>query len=165
MIFTTFCTADNDEYEHTNDILFEYEYKGVDDVPYLSQAFNVMAAVGGGANYLILAIDESTNTIMGVVVVYVGKTESLNGTGATSWVCGVGIHPLYQGKGVARFLINEVFDFCSQESIGKIEQSSYTDDGNAKIRHIFDEVSEFYPDVDFIDVLNIDQNNYCVSID
>jgi GNAT superfamily N-acetyltransferase len=165
MIFSIFSTAFDDEYEHTNDLIFEYEYDGINDVPYLSQGMSLGAGAGGGINYLILAIDECNDVIMGGIVVYVGNNETLNGTGAKSWISSVGVHPSFQGKGVSRFLINEFFDFCSKEQIGKVEQSSYTEMGAERIRHIFEEVSEYYPDVEYIDVLNIDQNNYCVSIE
>ena len=66
MIFKTFSTNWNDKYEFSNDIIFEYEYEGVDDVPYLSEAFSI--GVGDGSNYLILAIDECNDTIMGAVM-------------------------------------------------------------------------------------------------
>lgn len=163
MIFKTFSTNWNDKYEFSNDIIFEYEYEGVDDVPYLSEAFSV--GVGAGTNYLILAIDECSDTIMGAIVVHVGETETYNGTGAKSWILSVGVHPDYQGKGISRFLVHEFFQFAEENNIGKVEQSSYTDDGLLKIKHLFEEIKDEYPDVEYIDVLNIDANNYCVSIE
>ena len=159
MHIKTFTTNSlSDKYEFTNDILFDYEYEGIDQVPYLSQGFNCAI---GDENFLILAIDEFKNKIAGAVVITNSPKETLNGTGAKSWINSIGVAEEYLGRKLARQMIHEMFKVCDEQGIDKIEQSSYTDIGQERIRRLFEEIEKEYPSVEYIDVLNVDENSYC----
>lgn len=154
MHLKTFTTDSlNEKYEFSNDMFFEYEYEGVDDVPYLSEAFSVPF---GDENFIVLAIDEFKNTVAGAIVITKSSQETHNGTGAKSWVCGIGVNENYTKQKLSRKLINEMFKVCENVGIDKIEQSSYTDIGKVKVKPLFEEIEKQYPRVQFIDVLNLD---------
>lgn len=161
MIFKIFSTSFSDSYDDASELF--HDYHGVVDVPYLSTGVSV--GMGSGINYLIVAIDDNNDTIMGGVILYVGDTESLNGTGATAWMSSIGVSEPYQGKGLSRFLVNEFFEFCELINVGKVEQSSYTEQGKDKVKHIFDEVTDFYPTVEYLDVLNVDNNSSYIIVE
>lgn len=163
MHIKTFTTNSlNEKYEFTNDILFDYEYEGIDDVPYLKQGFNCAI---GDENFLVLAIDEFKNKIAGAIVVTKSKDETLNGTGAKSWINSIGVAEEYLGRKLSRQMIHEMFKVCIDQDIDKIEQSSYTEIGQERIRSLFEEIEKDYPSIEYIDVLNVDENNYCDTID
>lgn len=155
-VFTT--NSLNDRYEFSNDILFDYEYEGLDDVPYLSQGFNCAI---GDESFLILAIDEFKNKVAAGVVITNSPKETLNGTGAKCWINSIGVAEDYLGRKLSRPLIHEMFKVCRKEGIDKIEQSSYTDKGQERIRRLFEEIEKEYSDIQYLDVLNVEENGYC----
>jgi len=155
-VFTT--NSLSEHYEFSNDILFEYEYEGLDDVPYLSQGFNCAI---GDESFLILAVDEFKNKIAGAVVITNSSKETLNNTGAKCWINSIGVADEYLGRKLSRPLIHEMFKVCKKEGIDKIEQSSYTEKGQQRVRRLFEEIEKEYPEVEYIDVLNVEENDYC----
>lgn len=149
-------TAWDGSFKNVHDNLFPYEYHGIDKVPYLNVGFNQVV----GHNIIISTIDESAHTVTGALVLHIGDRPTLNGTGCTNWILSVGVHPEYQGRGLSKVLIREFFELCKKHNISGIEQSSYTALGKGRIKDVFEAYAERYPDVGFVDVLNVEEE-YC----
>lgn len=128
-------------------------YNGVSKVPYLNVGLSEVL----GHNIIFTTIDESNHTVTGALVLHLNPVASLNGTGCKNWVSSIGVHPEYRGRGLSKVLIREFFKFCVENNISGIEQSSYTEEGNERVRHLFEKYAERYPEVGFIDVLNNDE--------
>lgn len=57
----------------------------------------------------------------------------------------------YQGKKHSYHLIEAIFSFCVKNEILTLKQSNYTEDGKLKIAHIFKQISDQYPTINYID--------------
>lgn len=138
------------------DNLFSYEYDGIDKVPYLNTGFRQIV----GHNIIITTIDEANHTVTGAIVLYIGETPTLNGTGCTHWILSIGVHPDYRSRGLSKILVREFFELCKKHNITGIEQSSYTELGEERVKDLFNTYAERYPEVGYVDVLNNEKEYY-----
>lgn len=103
------------------------------------------------------------NMAIAMLVIHIGSQPSVNGTGACSWISSVGVHPSYQGRGLSKVLIKAFFKLASIKKYGMIEQSTYTTDGELKIKKTFNQIRKEYPDVMFIDPSEDTMRQYVVE--
>ncbi|ASV44323.1 hypothetical protein PBI_SCTP2_308 [Salicola phage SCTP-2] len=148
MEFKVFSTNQNSQYpsEFTNDILFEYEYEGIEENQYL----DIVGSMNTEKLHFFL-IDEDENTIAASLTLEIVDPEYTRGMEYNKWVSNVSVHNDYRNLGLSRVIIKKFFEYCSENGINHIRQSSYTPAGMKKSMHIFIQYAEKFPNVKFYD--------------
>lgn len=89
-----------------------------------------------------IAAKDSDGRVIGLVS-FVLDSSRIPGALGVSFVS---VHPAWQGKGIARRLVTELFELARH--LGKdIANTRYTEDGQAKLRSVMQDVARQYPDV------------------
>lgn len=57
----------------------------------------------------------------------------------------------FQGLGLSKEIISEIFNFFEKNQIPVLKQSSYTEEGYSRIRKNFSKIAANFPSVDFVD--------------
>jgi len=65
------------------------------------------------------------------------------------WIKFLSVDPKYQGKGYASILAEEIFKFAKEKNI-ILESSSYTEEGEQKLKALFNKLAEKFS-VEFVD--------------
>ncbi len=82
-------------------------------------------------------------------IVALGELEKTPYNANTYWIKFLSVDPKHQGKGYASILAEEIFKFAKEKNIS-LESSSYTDEGQQKLKTLFNKLAEKLS-VDFID--------------
>lgn len=113
------------------------------DVKYMDVSFS-------GDNLYFVAVEDDKTVGMLCLTYYKdgcydfeGKHEGLFDWCSTS----ISVDPKYQGKGIAKQLMKNMFRFCEKENIGKILKSSYTEDGLRYLKGMSEKMQSEYPSV------------------
>jgi len=118
----------------------------LDDIPYL--ATGMMPEIREHKLFF-LAWNEEMTKVLGAIVLRYG-TEQATMRQNDHWISSIGVHPDYEGKGIARRLAEECFSFCREFGIHRLEQSSYSKKGLCLIP-MFERLAEENPWMEFID--------------
>lgn len=128
--------------EFTNDLLFDYDYRGVDDLKYFNPSFDK-----DGETLFFILIDEEQEMVCGNIAFGVMDKERFKSYKSSNWFEGIFIHDDYKGKGLSKKLLQYFFDFCSQHGIDSVLLSSYTDLGLERVKKNVSLYSEQYPEI------------------
>lgn len=116
------------------------------NVPYMDVSFS-------GKNLFFVAI-ENDETI-GMLSLSYDESGFFNldkpELGRHPWCStGVSVDPAHQGKGIAKKLMENMFEFCVFEGISKVLKSSYTKDGESYLKPVSIKLQEKYNQVEMI---------------
>jgi len=82
-------------------------------------------------------------------IVALGELEKSLDNSDIYWIKFLSVDPKYQGRGYASLLAEEFFKFAKEKNIS-LESSSYTNEGQQKLKAVFNKLAEKFG-VNFID--------------
>lgn len=91
------------------------------------------------------------DTIVGAIQLKIGGSDDFENAGFNNWVLGFSINNEYQGYGYSKVMIKEMFKYLGSISADNILISSYTEEGNERLRKNIRNESTLYTDIKFKD--------------
>jgi GNAT superfamily N-acetyltransferase len=88
---------------------------------------------------------------VGIVKIKHGGTYSCNFPDFNNWIGFISISRKHWGRGLARPLVKGIFEYCRENNIDKLLQSSYSDLGWNRLQKYFDDYAPQYPEIEFMD--------------
>lgn len=146
-----------------SDFFYDKNEKNIllfDNLKYIDWASSF--SMDGSKNYYICLLDKD-NLIRGAIQLKTGGSNDYEYTDFCNWVMGFTIEEGYQGKGYSKLLIKELFKFLNDNGFDNLLMSSYTEEGDEKLRKNIRNESLKYPSILFQDkeeLFIVHRNNF-----
>lgn len=138
-------TSKNFDFSQVGNFQFEAEEGELEilDIPY----FNV--CISNSNTKLIFIAFEDTKVVGALCIEYCERGWNF---GPNKWaMMNIGVNDNFTNKGYSSLMIESMFKTMNELELSGLLQSSYTDEGNQKIKKVFNRFSYQYPSVKFVD--------------